>query len=1031
MEFILKFCVRKPITISMIWSALVLFGLIALHNLKINLMPELEFPKVTIMTYYPNSSAEEVENLVTKPISDSVGTIGGVESVNSESMEGMSSVTVQFSNRTSMDYAILDVREKIDLVRDSLPQDASKPVVTRFDPSRSAFEEIVIFPKEGVREKDLRSFLSDNVKVYFERIEGLAAVQFSGGYKKEVSIEIDSEKMNSYGISLFDIRRSLSLANVSYPAGTLPVGDKDYLVRAVGEFKSVESIGEAIVGNNSQGVPIRLSSFSGIREGYRDRTGIARYNGKDCVIAYLYKESGKNSVEISQKVRTELEEINKKFSREISAQIVYDEAKFISESISGVTSSLISGMILAFLVLVFLLRNLKSPIILLTVIPASLFSTLLLFYIFGISLNMMSLGGMALGVGMLFDTSNVVFSAIERNLTRGASVQDASVRGTLEVTGSVVSATLTTVIVFLPIIFFKSIIGIVFGEMALAITLALFMSLFASLTLIPMLTSVLYGIRMEPKFLTDFVFQRSEEFHRNILSKYESKLSGYLDRPRPLFLRIAVLFAISCLFVFVLPMEFIPRVDTGEFSILVKTKNGSSLETTSEAIRFIESNLLKEPDVQSVVSRIGFEEDQIGSRKTGSWGANRASVRVVLKDDASVSSARFISRIRKKLKFTEDMEIHFENSGDVLSSVVSPDSNGLSLEIQGEDLKTLRSLGADLKSKLPKISGIRDVRVSMEDSATEYALSFDSVKSSLFNLSNDYLSNYLRMANYGSVVTKVKLANKSSDVRLFFQKQDVDSLDKILSMSVQSPQGNLIQLSQIGKVDRLDSPLSILRSGNSRVNLITADVDFGESNDPYGSVKNLISKMQLPEGYRIKFSGEQENIDKSFQDLTFSFVLAIVLIYMLLASQFESLSYSFVMICVIPLMFIGIFPALFLFGKSLNVSSFMGLVLLLGVVVDNAALYYEYVHLLRKENIPLKKVITDSGKIVLRPILMNNATTILGLLPIMLELQKGTEFQSPMAIVVIVGLFTSFFFSLYLIPILFFYLLRKEERGVV
>ncbi|TGK00826.1 efflux RND transporter permease subunit [Leptospira semungkisensis] len=1027
MESILKFCVRKPVTVSMVWAAFILFGLLALGKLKINLMPELEFPKITIVTYYPNSSAEEVENLITKPISDSLGTIGGVESVSSESMEGMSVVTVQFSNHTSIDYAIIDVREKIDLVRDGLPQDASKPMVTRFDPSQAPFEEIVIFPKEGIKEKDLRNFLSDNVKVYFERIEGLAAVQFSGGYKKEVSIEIDSEKMNAYNISLFDIRKSISLANVSYPAGTLPVGDKDYLVRAVGEFKSIESLGEAIVGNNTQGVPIRLSSFSNIREGYKERTGIARYNGRDCVIAYLYKESGKNSVEISERVRNELGVINKKFAREISAEIVYDESKFISESISGVTGSLISGMILAFLVLVFLLRNLKSPIILLTVIPASLFSTLLLFYIFGISLNMMSLGGMALGIGMLFDTSNVVFSAIERNLTRGAAVKDAAVRGTLEVTGSVVSATLTTVIVFLPIIFFKSIIGIVFGEMALAITIALFMSLFASITLIPMLTSVLYAIPMEPKFLRESVFKRSEEFHREVLTKYEGRLSRYLENPKPLFSIIGLLFVFSCLFVFLLPMEFIPRVDTGEFSIIVKTRNGSSLETTSEVVRSVEATLLKEGDVRSVISRVGFEEDQIASRRKGNWGTNRAIVRVVLKDNARLSSAGFISKIRKNLKFADEVEIHFENSGDVLSSVVSPDSNGLSLEIQGEDLATLSDIGRNLKERLSKVPGIRDARVSMEDKSAEFSLSFDPVKSSIFNLSNDYLSNYLRMANYGSVITKVKLASKNCDVRLFFQKQDVNSLEKIMGMSVQSPQGNLIQLSQIGRVDRLDSPLSIIRSGNSRVNLVTADVDFGESNDPYGTVKDTIAKLQLPEGYRIRFSGEQENIDKSFGDLTFGFVLAILLIYMLLASQFESLLYSLIMICVIPVMFIGIFPALFLFGKSLNVSSFMGIVLLLGVVVDNAALYYEYVHLLSKENIPLKKVITDSGKIVLRPILMNNATTILGLFPIMLELQKGTEFQSPMAIVVIVGLFTSFFFSLYLIPVLFFYLLRNRR----
>ncbi|TGK05456.1 efflux RND transporter permease subunit [Leptospira langatensis] len=1029
MSAILRFCISRPITVAMIWSALVLFGFIALENLKINLMPELEFPKVTIVTGYPNSSSEEVESLITKPVSDAVSTIGGVESVRSESMEGLSTVTVQFSNHTSVDYAIIEIRERIDLVRDSLPQDANKPIVIRFDPSQSAFQEIAIFPKAGMKEKELRSFLTDNVKVYFERVEGLAAVQFSGGYKKEVSVEIDSEKMNSYSISLFDIKKSISLANVSYPAGTLPVGDKDYLIRAVGEFKSVDNIGETVVGSNSQGVPIRLGSFSDIRVGFREQTGIARYNGRDCVIAYLYKESGRNSVEISDHVKLELGNINRKFGKELSAEIVYDESKFIRESISGVTGSLISGMILAFLVLVFLLRNLKSPIILLTVIPASLFSTLLLFYIFGISLNMMSLGGMALGIGMLFDTSNVVFSAIERNLSRGVPIKEASLKGTSEVTGSVVSATLTTVIVFLPIIFFKSIIGIVFGEMALAITISLLMSLFASLTLIPMMTSVLYSISLEPRFLTEVVFKRSEEFHRNLLTRYEARLISYIQQPKPLVRLISLLFFFSVIFLFILPMEFVPRVDTGEFSIFLKTKNGSGLTHTSEVVSSLESALLKNSDVKSVISRIGYEEDQLGSKKRGNWGSNRAILRVVLKEGAWTSSAEFISKFRKSFRFSEEVEVHFENSGDVLASVVSAEGNGVSLEILGENLNTLNEIGLGLKEQLSKLKGVKDVRTSMEDTSVEYDLSFDSVKASLFNLNNDYLSNYLRMANYGSVVTKIKLENRNRDVRLFFKKGDVGSLDKILGMRVQSPNGNLIQLSQIGTIRESHAPVSIIRSGNSRVNLITAEADFNESSDPYEGVKDLIAKAKLPEGYRIRFAGEQENIDKSFGDLIFAFVLAIILIYMLLASQFESLTYSLIMICTIPLMFIGVFPALFIFGKSLNVSSFMGLVLLLGVVVDNAALYYEYVHLLAKENIPLQKVIVDSGKIVLRPILMNNATTILGLLPIMLELQKGTEFQSPMAIVVIIGLLTSFFFSLFLIPVLFYYLLKNQKRA--
>ncbi|EQA37294.1 RND transporter, Hydrophobe/Amphiphile Efflux-1 (HAE1)/Heavy Metal Efflux (HME) family, permease protein [Leptospira inadai serovar Lyme str. 10] len=1027
MESIIKFCVSRQITISMIWLALSLFGAIALQKIKMNLMPELKFPKVTVIVNYPNASPEEIESLITKPIADSVGTIGGLDKINSESVEGMSLITLQFSNSITVDYAIIEVRERIDLIRDFLPQDASRPIVTRFDPSQSAFQEIVFFPGKDMDEKKLRGFIQDNVKVHLEKIEGLAAVQFSGGFQKEISVEIDPDKMNAYGISLLDVRRSIVAANVNFPAGSLPVGKKDLLIRAIGEFQNAAEIGQTIAGTNTQGVPVDIASFASIKEGYKERTGIARYNGKDCIIAYLFKESGKNSVEISDKVQSELASINERFRRELKAEIVFDESKYIKEAISGVSGSLISGAILAFLVLVFLLRNVKSPLILLTVIPASLFTTLLLFYLFNISLNMMSLGGLALGIGMLFDTSNVVFSAIERNLSRGAEIKKAALNGTMEVTGSVISATLTTVIVFLPIIFLKSIVGIVFAEMALAITISLVISLIASLTIIPMLSSVLYTINMESEFLNKLIFNRSEKIYLNMLKSYENRLNHYLDHPFKLIVIIVVLFVFSIQFISVVSKEFIPHVDTGEFSIIIEAPKGSKLEATSEIVSNIESTLLKSEPVASVISRIGYEEDQLASKKKGEWGTNRATLRVLLKDRANISTTKFINEIRNKIALGEDIKIIFENSGDVLSSLITSDQSKLTLEIHGDDLKTLHEIGANLAKKISSIAGVKDVRESMEDKSIEYALSFDPIKSSSIHMTNEYMSNYLRIANHGSIVTKIKIANKNVNVRLSFRKQDVDSLEKVMRLNVKAPSGELIQIAQISKVEEKVAPTSILRSGNSRINLVMADINPVLMNSAISNAEEVVAKFPIPEGYKIQFSGEKENIEKSFSDLSFAFVLAAVLIYMLLASQFESLLYSLVMICTIPLMFIGTFPALFLFGKSLNVSSFMGIVLLLGVVVDNAALYYEYVQLLFKENIPLKKIIVDSGKIVLRPILMNNSTTILGLMPIMLELQKGTEFQSPMAVVVVIGLFASFFFSLYLIPLLFYYLLKNER----
>ncbi|EMN89512.1 efflux RND transporter permease subunit [Leptospira weilii] len=1027
MEAVIRFCVNRPVTTAMIWSALCVFGLISLQKLKINLLPELEYPKASILTSYQNASPEEIENLITKPLTDAVGTVPGIEKISSESSEGSSIITVQFSNRTKIDYAIIEIRERIDLVRDILPQDATRPIVTRFDPSKASFQEIVFFPKGDFDPKELRSFIEENVKIHIERIEGLASVQLSGGHKKEIRIKIDSEKMNAYGLSPLDVKRAIIATNINVPAGSLPVGNKDLLIRTVGEFDSIDDLKTSIVGANQQGISIPLSSFSDVEEGYRERTGIARYNGKDCVIVYLFKEPGKNSVEISEEVNKHLKQINEKFGKEITANIVYDESKFIKDSVSGVSGSLISGALLAFLVLIFLLKNVKSPIILLIVIPASLLTTFLFFYLFEISLNMMSLGGLALGIGMLFDTSNVIFSAIERNMTKGQTIEKASVNGTLEVAGSVVSATLTTVIVFLPIIFLKSVIGIVFSEMALAITISLITSLISSITIIPMFSSILYDKKIDIPFLNRAVFEYSEKLNDHLLRSYEKKLNQYLNNPRSLIIIIAVLLVFSLQFLWVVPKEFIPKVDTGEFSIALTLENGTKLESTAEWVNKLENTILETQKVESIISRIGYEEEQIAGKKGGNSGTNTAKIRVLLKEDSKIDTSEYIEEIRKKIPSNENIQITFENSGDIISSLVSSDSNKLILEIQGEDLKILNELGKNIKNKIEKIRGLKDIKESISDTTTEFSLNFDSIKYSNSNLNNEYLSAYLRLANHGSVVTRIKLNGKNTDVRMSFRKQDVNSVDKILNMKIRTPTGGLVQISQIGKIEEKTSPSSILRSGNVRINQITADIEPSGINDSIANVEEIVRNTTPPEGYKIQLTGEKENIEESFSDLTFTFILATLLIFMLLASQFESLKYSLIMICTIPLIFIGLFPALFLFGKSLNVSSFMGLVLLLGVVVDNAVLYYEYVNILSQNNTPLKTVIVESGKIVLKPILMNNSTTILGLLPIMLELQKGTEFQSPMAVVVIFGLCASFFFSLYLIPFLFYFLLKNRR----
>jgi multidrug efflux pump subunit AcrB len=467
MKNLQKLLLERPIATIMFYLSLILFGVLSLKDLPIFLLPNIEFPKLTIITPFPNSSPTEVENLITKPLTEILGTVKGLDKIDSNSLEGFSYITLRFKNSENINFSILDVRERIDLIKDILPQDSEKPIITRFDPNKEPIYEIVFFSKGLNDPKNLRSFINENIKVYLDRIEGVSLVKLSGGWNKEVLIDVDPVKISSYYISILDVKDAIQKRNANYPAGQLPVGKKEVLVRAVGEYTSLEDISETIISVSEKGAPVTLKEFSTIKNTYKEQKGLARLNGEECVIAYVYKEPGKNTVQIAKNIEQELEDIKQKFNRIVKIETAYNESIFIEDSIQNLFSNLIIGALLSFISLLILLRNFYTPFILLLVIPTSLCITFLFFNLFDITVNMMSLGGLALGVGMLYDNSNVVLSGIERNL-KNNQLKNAILSGVEEVNVSIFTASLTTILVFLPIVFLKSVIGLVFSEMAKA-----------------------------------------------------------------------------------------------------------------------------------------------------------------------------------------------------------------------------------------------------------------------------------------------------------------------------------------------------------------------------------------------------------------------------------------------------------------------------------------------------------------------------------------------------------------------------------
>ena len=1052
-----KLTIRRPVATAMFYLALVLMGIISLSNLEVNLLPDLEFPRLTVVTSYPNASPEETENLVTRPLSEAVGTVSGIQKITSESLEGLSFITLQFDWGTNIDFAAMEVREKTDLTAALLPEDASKSVVTRFDPSQAPFMELVVFSRRHKNDtnisaksvdKDLRQFLKKEVKVYLDRIDGVAMARFSGGYKKEILIDVDQARLLSHGLSLDQISGALDTSNMNYPAGHIKVGGTDVLVRTLGEFKNVHDITRTIIGENEAGTPIYLASLAKVTDGYKERTGLARYStkgkeGRECVTISLYKEAGKNTVQVADTLKAELAEIRKRFAKDLQIEIVYDESRFIRQSINNIGQSLLLGGVLSFLALVLILRNLRSPLILVSILPISLLCTFILMYFRDISLNMMSLGGLALGIGMLFDSGNVVLAAIERNLRAGLTPTLAALNGAREVSASITTAVLTTVIVFLPIVFLKGIVGVVFAEMALTITFSLLVSLVVSLTLIPMLSSLrppLESEESEESTETNMdrsnisrrferLFRRAEDVERRLERAYETKLDLFLKRPMIPLALVGGLFMGALLFLPFLERQFMPGVDTGEFTIEVKNTRGATLASTAELTGGIEAVIREHTEVEHILTNIGYEEDDILTRKGGDVGAHRATLRVIMPRDRELSAAELIAELRPRIKVRDEISVDFIESGDVISRILSPESRAVALELSGADLETLAELGENIKTYMSQIPGIVGVRTGMEEKSREYHINFNVLRMAETQLSNQEISAFLKTAIKGSVATRLRVSDQEIDMRLRYQKTDRNSLADVKAMRVRGRGAGGVYISELVDVQSKEGYAAIVRRASSRVNRITADLEKSANNqEARENLEDFVERVKLPEGYRISYGGEKENIERSFIELGLAFTLAAVLIYMLLAAQFESFLYPLLMMGTVPLVLIGIIPALTLSGKSLNVNSFTGIILLIGIVVDVAVLFYEYTLLRQKEGADLLTAVKDSGKIILRPVLMNNTTTLLGLLPVALQLGEGTEFQAPLAIAVIGGLLAAVLLALFVIPVIFYYVLKWNPQ---
>jgi HAE1 family hydrophobic/amphiphilic exporter-1 len=1012
----LETLIKRRVTTSMIFLGICLIGIISLGRLPVQLLPDIEFPKLTVVTPYENAAPSEIEQLVSKYIEEAASSVNGVSSIHSESIEGLSLVTSAFEWGTDMDIALIETKEKVDIIKGQLPQDTGKSIVVKFDPRADPIMIFSIVNRSGDFRR-IRMRIEKEIAPFLERIDGVAVVDITGGYRRQININLENSKIFSHNLSLSEVMDSVNMANYNFPAGSVERGSKEYLIRTIGEFNNVDEIGSVVVGRNEAGIPIYLRDIGHIEDGYKDRKCIIRSNGRESIGILIRKEPGKNTIEICSRIDERIEQLREKF-KEFYIWKIYDQSRFIESSVQNVFRSAVIGGIIAIVVLWFFLKELRSPLIIASSIPISIMGTVSLMYFRGISINAMSLGGLALGVGMMVDAGIVVLEAINRKTGESATP---AVEGTNEVRTAVIASTLTSIVVFLPIVFLSGLSGALFGELALTISFALLCSLISSVFLMPMLSTVSItkqlarGLLKKAGRIQGSIFSLSNRFIDHSLRLYNTIIRFSLENRRPILVGGIVLFLAGIALFLAVDTELMPRVDPGEFTIDLEAPRGTSLSESSKIALRVERYLMGKPYVRYVYSKIGSDpEDNIAEKISGRRTHN-ILITIILRSRRDRDIHQIVESLKREMRFGEYIKADYRIKENVVESIFSRSSKPLTVEIYGRDKERLSSLGNRLKSALSDIEGIYNLSSTLDEGDPELKINIDRNRMAALGVTISDVASTIRSAIHGMVVSKFRERDDEIDIRVRLSREDRTGKETLYRILVKTDAGATIPIVKFADINEGFGASKIIRSEQSRVNQITTDIS-GDKERIFKRVEEILSSTTFGEDYEARIVGERDEIKRSFLEMRFALILAIILIYMLLAAQFQSFKNPLIIMLSIPVAALGISGSLFITGKSLNINSGIGIIMLAGIVVNNAIVLFDYIERERSTGKNIAESIIAAGERRLKPILMTTATTIFALFPIALGIGEGSELQQPLAIAVIGGLAFSTFLTLVFIP---------------
>jgi HAE1 family hydrophobic/amphiphilic exporter-1 len=1010
-----KLAIKRPVTILMCVLIVLLLGSVSLSKLNIDLYPKMDLPVAAVITQYEGVGPKEVETLVTKPIEEAIGTVNGLKKLNSTSSYGSSIVIAQFEWGTDMNFATLKMREKIDMADYFLPDDISSPMVVQFDPS---LEPIMVLGTSGknMRLDELQSLLNDKVKNRLERIDGVASVDIYGGDEREIKVLLDQAKMEAYGLSIAQVSQALRGENMNLPGGSVQWGDKEFTVRTTGQFTSVDQIANTMISLPAGG-SVYIKDVAKVIDGIKDRTTVAKMNGTPSISIVIQKQTSANTVKVAQAIKKELEQIKQELPGQIDVKYIWDQSTFIERSINNMVRNAVSGAILAVLILFLFLRNVRSTLVIGTAIPISIITAFILMYFSDLTLNLMTMGGLALGVGMLVDNSIVVLENIYRYREEGFSRAESALKGTEEVGTAVIASTLTTCAVFLPIVFTEGIASQIFRELALTVSLSLVASLIVALSFIPMLSSKILRVKREngqKKKRFAGVLDRWESIFGKTEERYLKLLAWSLGHRKRVLAFALGGFILSIALVPLIGMEFIPGMDQGQFSVSIKMPYGTPLSETAAMTDRVVEIIQKHPEVDTVFSTAG------GSNMFffGDSGAEESSLDVRMKSlkERKRSTQDIVEDVRKSLAQIPGAEFTVtEQQMGIGSFGGSP----VSISIRGSDFAVLEELANQMEKVVASVDGTREVSSSFSEGRPELQLHIKRDKAAVYGLGVSSIASSVQAAVKGQTATIYREGGKEVNVVVRLQERDRKDIDNLRRLIIQSPMGMQVQLSEVADIVKDKGPISISRENQERVVTVNADIAGRDLGSIMKEIQEKAKAINLPQGYLIEYGGQNKEMVDAFGNLALALVLAILLVYMILASQFESLIHPFTIMFSVPLSFIGVALGLLVTHRTLSVPSFIGIIMLAGIVVNNAIVLVDYINTLRGRGMELKEAILKAGPTRLRPIMMTMLTTVLGLVPLALGIGEGAETAAGMATVVIGGLLFSTLLTLIVIPVLY------------